>query len=65
LLSAQETAVSLNIFKCRDIHMNHANYDDAIQAYQEALKIDPSNQQAREGLRKPRQLQETLKSIIK
>jgi cytochrome c-type biogenesis protein CcmH/NrfG len=45
--------------------MNHANYDDAIQAYQEALKIDPSNQQAREGLRKPRQLQETLKSIIK
>jgi serine/threonine protein kinase len=48
-----------------DIHMNHANYEDAIQAFQDALKIDPSNQQAREGLRKARQLQETLKSIIK
>jgi serine/threonine protein kinase len=48
-----------------DVHMNHANYEDAIQAFQDALKIDPSNQQAREGLRKARQLQETLKSIIK
>jgi serine/threonine protein kinase len=48
-----------------DVHMNHANYDDAIQAYQDALRIDPSNQQAREGLLKARQLQETLKSIIK
>jgi cytochrome c-type biogenesis protein CcmH/NrfG len=45
--------------------MNHANYENAIQAHQEALKIDPSNQQAREGLRKARQQQETLKNIIK
>jgi serine/threonine-protein kinase len=48
-----------------DVHMNHANYDDAIQAYQDALKIDPSNLQAREGLRKARQLRDTLKSIMK
>jgi hypothetical protein len=48
-----------------DFHMNHANYENAIQAHQEALKIDPSNQQAREGLRKARQQQETLKNIIK
>jgi hypothetical protein len=39
-----------------DVHMNHASYDDAIQAYQDALRIDPSNQQARQGLRKARQL---------
>jgi cytochrome c-type biogenesis protein CcmH/NrfG len=45
--------------------MNHANYDDPIQAYQEALKIDLSNQQACEGLGKARQLEATLKSIIK
>ena len=48
-----------------DVHMNHANCDDAMQAYQDALRMGPSNQQAREGLREARQLQETLKSIIK
>ena len=48
-----------------DFHLNRANYGDAIQAYQEALEIDPSNQQAREGLRKARELRATSKSISK
>jgi len=64
-LSPADKAKLTDNLAIAEFHMNRANYDDAIEAYQEALKIDASNRQAREGLRKARQLRETLKSIIK
>ncbi len=33
-----------------DVSLQHGNYPDASVAYQLALKIDPSNQHARDGL---------------
>lgn len=63
LLPAQEAALKDKLVVA-DFLMDQSNYEEAIKAYGDALKIDSSNPRARVGLRKARKLQEALKAII-
>jgi cytochrome c-type biogenesis protein CcmH/NrfG len=44
-------------------YMDRNDYDSAIVAYQEALRIDPSNLEARDGIQRARTLREALKTM--
>ncbi len=64
LSMAQQKELRSNLAVAK-FFMDHNDYDSAITSYREALKIDPSNGPAQDGLRKAYQLRDTLKSIIK
>ena len=46
-------------------YMERNDYDSAIVAYQEALRIDPSSLEARDGIQRAQNLRQALKTILR
>jgi hypothetical protein len=61
-LSPDEQARLKDKLATASFYMDHGDYDMAVQTYDAALEIDPTSMQAREGLRKGRQLLDILKN---
>ena len=61
-LSLDEQARLKDKLATASFYMDHGDYDMAVQTYDAALEIDPTSTQAREGLRKARQLLDILKN---